>query len=162
MRSFLALVVLLFSGSAMAITIDFEHPITQLDLDEGGYPLRLQTQGFEFTTDEAHWLGGSVVSYCPWCSATVNTISGDAFSLSSIDLASVYPNDVPDAITVTGNYVGGGQISTTLNLTSTFATFNLGVGWNNLQSVDFGASSVFSEGGLAAPSFSRALSSGVF
>ena len=63
---------------------------------------------------------------------------GAVFNLSSVDLA-FGPFDhgglQSDTTTVTGTLLGGGKISSILNVGFGFQTFQLG--WNNLVSVDF-------------------------
>jgi len=125
------------NASSIPVWIDFDTDMETSDFTEDtGYPRILRSQGFELYTEDG-WLGSS---YCPWCSATLTTVSGDAFSLLSVDLLSIWPGSGPDVITITGFLAGGGQVSTQVNLTGDYSNFS--PGWTGLQSVEFGVSAI--------------------
>ena len=147
MHSAFLLVSLLLSGSALAVTIDFDHAIEELEFaswdTEQDYPLRIRTQGFEFYAPEGGFIVGGSNNPCPECTTTITEATGKAFSLSSIDLAAYWPNPGDDMVTVTGTYVGGGQISTDLDLINVFTTHNFDSNWSNLSSVMFDTTTLY-------------------
>jgi len=67
----------------------------------------------------------------------ITEAGGNAFDLNSLDLGiSWYNNNLADSVTVIGNLMGGGSVSSNLNLTQSFKTFSLN--FLNLASLDIG------------------------
>jgi len=145
MKLFTAVVgCLLLTGNANAysVLIDFEELQPVPAFTTGPWPL--ETKGFSFSgvpggvtdwpllTDDSqalHWCPGG-------CSSDVSiTMSQDGlapFALLSLDLGQ---NNFISDVNLIGYFVGGGSISTTVNVTTTMTTFLLGVGWTNLESL---------------------------
>ncbi|NND54453.1 MAG: hypothetical protein HKN56_05720 [Gammaproteobacteria bacterium] len=156
MRVPFALLLLAFGGAVQAapVTIDFSG-----DLEDGDV---IQTQGFEFTSQDA--LSGSTLPvlivddpgnqyavYCPTCLGLMTNIAGQPFSLQSVDFTSLvfFGPETDATLTVTGFYSGGGQVSQTVVVPPgsrpadlTAITFLFGSGWNSLVGVEFGATDI--------------------
>jgi hypothetical protein len=75
--------------------------------------------------------------------------SGDPFTLNSFDAGHIGdPNLVPDVLTLTiiGHLAAGGTVSTTIDYTNPWATFNMPATFTGLSSVEF----ISSDDGSAA------------
>lgn len=93
-----------------------------------------------------HFLGANVT--------TMSKVGGGVFSLGSIDLGEWNPPGLATEITVIGNLLGGGTISTVFGLdgivssggSNNFQTFLFSSGWINLTSVEFNATAGAADG----------------
>ena len=145
MRFSLLFLMLLLTGNAFALTVDFDHSIERLEFapwdDEQWYPLLFRTQGFDFYAPDGGFMVGGSSNSCPECSTTITASEGQAFDFLSIDLGVYWPNPGNDVVTITGTYAGGGQVSMDLDVVyDTFATYSFDSSWSNLSSVVFDVS----------------------
>jgi hypothetical protein len=83
------------------------------------------------------WCNGSYLCPPPPTSIilSLETVSGDAFALNSIEAARVFNWTVLDDMEITGNFSGGGTISQTLSLSNLWSTYNFDASWAGLESV---------------------------
>jgi hypothetical protein len=143
---------LLLAGNTFAstITIDFEqpktwsNPIPDAEGIDNPYST-LVTQGFEFNT-QLGFEGYTEHAYCPWCTTSMEKVSGETFDLLSFDLGSYLTSGAVDQITITGFYAGGGQASKAFNFAPNagMTSFTLAAAdaalFSNLESIEFGTS----------------------
>jgi len=142
MKSLLALVFMIFSGSAFATTIDFQEFPYGYDDDK-----TVITQGYEFSSSatllfSSPYGSGSpdiMLGYCPGCTATMSNASGYGFSLDSLDITRATSGGT-ESVTITGFYAGGGSVSVDLPVIAGLVTHNFDSSWSSLVSVEFGAS----------------------
>ena len=134
---FLGCLLLAGNANAYNVVIDFEEltPVAPFHI---GPPI--ETRGFNFNgggvTDWSYFEAGTTqaLHWCPNCDYISMTQDGlAAFDLLSVDLAY---SDYADEAHLVGTFVGGGSISTFVNVTSTMTTFSLGAGWTNLQRLE--------------------------
>jgi hypothetical protein len=60
------------------------------------------------------------LAYCPGCMTSMTNVAGQPFSLLSADIGNAqFPVGGPTVVTVTGYFVGGGQISADVFLPAT-------------------------------------------
>ena len=156
MKHLVSLVFVLFTMPALAaqVTIDFEALPDTGFLNPGAFPV--VTEGFSFAAPSTsqgitswpvgsadgqvfHWCGAGAL--CGSTDAMVMTASQPGgFDLISLDLASSLlsqgTGQATENLLLTGAFIGGGTIQTTVAITSqNFSTFNLGGGWSNLASL---------------------------
>jgi hypothetical protein len=145
MRSIIVVLVLLASLSVNAETVnlDFEEQ-TFSNFSDGP----VVSKGYLLSTSASGWgsFGGSDSErsqfYCSGCSATMEQIEGNSFTLNSLELSSYGFFTEDRSITLTGFYTGGGSVSTVLTATTdpdNWTAYNFGSDWQNLQSLGFGA-----------------------
>lgn len=132
-----------FAPSAFATVIDFES-VSVLSCDAAP----VKTKGYTFSSVGPHCTfgpGDTIVNANNGTNfliegAHLSTLSNDAgkpFSVLSLDLGISFRNDVsPNWLEVTGFLVGGGIISQTLTLTTSFQTYSLS-GFENLTAFTF-------------------------
>lgn len=150
MRSALIILSIMLSSAASATTIniDFEGTV----VEDGPYA---RTQGFEFYS-EAGFIVSSAsppstsIVYCPDCAATMTSLSGQPFDLMTLDLWNMEFVGTGDAtVSLTGHFVGGGQISTNLLApASAWSSHSLDASWSNLELLEFSMSSTGTAIGL--------------
>lgn len=141
--------LLIGNANAYNVLIDFEDSPLNGDATPAGYD-PIQSRGFNFSGTSlkgiTNWPLGPIDNSkaLHWC-ATVDFCSSDyplvsmtqdglvAFDLLSLELARNAQNL---NVQLTGYFVGGGSITTSVYVNSeTLTTFNLGGGWTNLQSL---------------------------
>jgi hypothetical protein len=136
------------SFNAKAVVIDFERITTSITTET--YSIRT-FHGFDVFVPHGHYedssyreLSGTDYLIVDHFSTMVNlgfdlsANNGNAFSLHSIEV-SEWTGYGSTILTVTGQIIGGGNISTTFTTDSLFGfeTLAFGSGWNNLSSVNF-------------------------
>jgi len=155
MRNFYAILVAisvsLFSGNALAVTVDFDSDYTVINANPSlGLTGEIVSKGFLFDplnyweTDTSFDASDAASFYspnsCPPCVGpefTVTTESGSAFNLASVDVRFTDNVSFP-GLTVTGYYEGGGTISKIITDDAWhLETFDSQ--WTNLSSVTFEA-----------------------
>ncbi len=145
------LLVLLADAHAFNVTIDFEELPIDGDLMSG--PYTIETKGFNFSgttwkgitewplgaiddSKALHWCAVNNPGFCEPSSYNTITMTQDgsvAFDLLSLELAR---SDWDVSVQLTGFYVGGGSISTTVFVDSvTLTTLSLDSSWSNLESL---------------------------
>ena len=156
----LAVSLALSAAAAQASIIDFNtHPF------DGGNPIL--ESGFTFNFNAAGWgvfssgaccnlnYNGTAALYADGdrsgsnASSVMSLTGGGTFSVSAFDAAS-YWNGATGTLNVIGNIFGGGTVSASFGVNSTFQSFSL-TGFNNLVSLQFQDSA--SGGFLSAPGF---------
>ena len=146
---------LLLVGNAHAynVLIDFEDSPLNGDYTPAGYD-PIQSRGFNFSgiyyKGVTHWPLGPVddSKALSWCAAdlacgyigpneiTMTQGGMAAFDLISLELARYNDNGTGVNFYLTGHFVGGGTISSSVLVNSTtLNNFVLGSGWTNLQSL---------------------------
>lgn len=144
----LALVAVMASSTAVAstITIDFEHAISYEGPPELPESVWV-TQGFRFETSDGNLIDIGVgdaaaspnMSYCPGCTASMTSDTGQTFSLHSLDMLNTLPVTEDGPITITGFFAGGSQVQTVLNVDANYNTFFFDSTWVDLVEVTLGA-----------------------
>ena len=147
MRLIIIGVILLLASAANAATVvlDFEEftPMTY----PSTYP-SLQSQGFDLSTEAGFGVhpdgdGGynsQWLAYCGNCTTTLQSQTGAAFSLESVDLF-LPAVSVPADFQITGYYAGGGTIAVDLTLDQNVLSYEFDPAWSNLDQVVFGTAS---------------------
>ena len=143
---FASILAATFSVKAETVTLDFEEQ-TFSNFSDGP----VVSQGYLLSTSASGasgWgsFGGSDSErsqfYCSGCSATMEQIEGNSFTLNSLELSSYGFFTEDRSITLTGFYTGGGSVSTVLTATTdpdNWTAYDFGSDWQNLQSLEFGA-----------------------
>jgi hypothetical protein len=152
--------LLVGNANAYNILIDFEDSPLDGDTTPGANPI--ESRGFNFsgliekgvtewplgTVDDSkalHWCAGDVCSSSATITMTQDGLA--AFDLFSLELAR---NNLDTDILLTGNFVGGGSISSTVFVDSvTLTNYELGAGWTNLQSLTISPLNLSGFGNLA-------------
>ena len=141
---------LLFASTAHALTMTFDDEVDSsppyyifdvLPYEEDGLKLRNGTSDIYNGLFDSQYEGRDdrPTDYFGWILGSVElvTISGDPFTLTSIQFGNMLSGVFFD-IEVTGNFVGGGNTSVTLSITSDpWATHSFSSAWTDLQSVIF-------------------------
>ena len=151
----LAAVGVLFLTPARAVTIDFE----------GVLPYEITTQcpatpytedGFTLTATPSgtcsNYVGaagtnpnGNATQFlvvCAGCSTPATRLTLDhaaAFSITSVDIGGMGPNQDPGVVQFIGFFVGGGSITHSIDPVAAFTTYVLS-GFSNLETLDIQAS----------------------
>jgi len=147
-KSLLSALFAVASLSANAAVIDFEGIVAAdgrlfhnaTTYSEDGFTLVTDTPaGFHndiFGSATTNTNGSSIFGWCARCgTAETLTLTGQsAFSIASIDLGSLAPNGA-GTVTLTGMFVGGGEIVQALNFGATWATKTLS-GFTNLSQLN--------------------------
>jgi hypothetical protein len=140
--------LLIGNANAYNVLIDFEDSPLNGDYNTVGYDL-IESRGFNFSgtyfKGVTNWPLGPVddskaLNWCPddlYCDYSEITMTQDgmvAFDLISLELARYTSADIAINFHLTGHFVGGGTITTSILVNSTtLNNFVLGSGWTNLQ-----------------------------
>ena len=154
--------VLAFGSRARAATITFEgvvsgfsHLVPATPYTEAGFSLTNLQGGFSdgiYGPTGANTNGTSIFGWCSSCAPNFTSnvieltkVGGGTFSLFSLDAGNlnftagfVTPPLSAQSILAVGHLFGGGTVTQTLQLSDTWATFNL-LSFTSLISVDFSA-----------------------
>jgi len=147
-KSLLSALFAVASLSANAAVIDFEGIVAAdarlfhnaTTYSEDGFALATDTPaGFHndiFGSATTNTNGSSIFGWCARCGTpeTLTLTGPSAFSIASIDLGSLSPNGA-GTVTLTGMFVGGGEIVQALSFGSTWATKTLS-GFTNLSKLN--------------------------
>jgi hypothetical protein len=148
MRSLFIALLILFTGSAQALVIDFEElaptggstyePISSglVGIKEFTFTgLSESDQGGNLASGDLLGNGSTALYYCGACRMEMVHSQGDLFSLFSLDYFGAGAAD----ITVTGFLSGGGTLQTTMSyLDGTPTNFVFDADWMLLEKVEFG------------------------
>jgi len=111
---------------------------------EDGYSLSFTGSGWAAWCSAAGGYAGSpaIFENSPGGTISLTQVGGGAFSIFSIDLATVYLGGSAGSAAFTGYINGGGTVQTTFNYLAAagnpvFNTFYFGAGWDNLLSVEW-------------------------
>jgi hypothetical protein len=72
----------------------------------------------------------------------MTSVDSHLFSIQQLDAATANTTDSPGTIALTGHLPGGGTVTQTLNVTTTFQTFGIDPSFTGLTSVDFKSNSL--------------------
>ena len=138
----ICLIATMLVSPVHAAVIDFEDvAVSDTSCDDPTSPII--SRGFIFTTNFAHCVTNS--SQAPGLPSSgsnflveggdpvfISALDGSLFSVLSLDLSTSQDNvDLPNYLTVTGEFQDGTEISTRLTLSDFFQTFSL-TGFNDL------------------------------
>ena len=145
----ICLVATILVSSAHAAVIDFEDvAVSDTSCNDPTSPII--SRGFGFSTNSFHCVTNS--SQAPALPSSgsnflveggdpvfISALDGSVFSVLSLDLSTSQDNvDVPNYLTVTGEFQDGTEISTRLTLSDFFQTFAL-TGFNDLAALRISA-----------------------
>jgi hypothetical protein len=140
MKWLLSLLLVTFFSlvNAATVTADFEeYAVGQIG--DTGAPTAISSQGYLFSSETNFYIQNGIgvptnsLAFCPCSTLTVAKQDDNPFALESFDLGLWGPPDPDSDITITGYYVAGGSIETTIDIVSQANTYLFGAEWEGLE-----------------------------